>query len=62
MKQQQGIISTIILIIAALIILGYFHISFKSLILSPIVKTNLDYTWNLFINTCVGLIEKLQLK
>ncbi len=49
MKNQKGIISTIILIIVALIILGYFHISFKSILMSPLVKSNLDYAWNLFV-------------
>lgn len=49
MKTRRGVISTIVLIIIALIILGYYHISFKSIAQSPIVQDNLRYAWQLFI-------------
>lgn len=49
MNHKRGIISTIVLIIIALIILGYFNIDFKSLVQSPIVKDNLAYAWQLLV-------------
>jgi hypothetical protein len=48
-RSQQGVISTIVLIIVAIIILGYFHISLKSIVTTPQVQENLKYAWDLFI-------------
>lgn len=48
-NSRSGIISTIVLIIIALIILGYFNIDFKTIIESPMVQGNFKYGWQLLM-------------
>lgn len=40
---KRGIINTIVLIVVALIILGYYKIDIKSILAQPLVQSNLDY-------------------
>ena len=47
MNTTRGIISTIVLIIIALIVLGYYNISVQSIFESKFVRENLLYAWNL---------------
>jgi hypothetical protein len=49
-SKQKGVIGTIVLIVVALIILGYYGINFKTVVTSPLVQENLSYAWELFIN------------
>lgn len=44
---RTGFITTILLILAALIILGYFKINLQTIIDSPTVQANLQYAWEL---------------
>ena len=57
MNTKRGVISTIVLIVVALIILGYFHISFKSIVSSPTVQENLKFAWQIFMDGLTGLIQ-----
>jgi hypothetical protein len=52
---NQGLIGTIVLIIVALIILGYFQISFESIIMSPVVQENLKFAWHVFVQGLVTI-------
>lgn len=47
---QRGFIGTILVIIAALIILGYFKIDLRTVVSEPVVKDNLNYVWQLFLS------------
>ena len=53
MKYKRGIISLIVLILIALIILGYFKINIQTVIGSPFVKDNIAYAWNLLVGAVV---------
>jgi hypothetical protein len=46
MNQQSGFLKTIIIIVIALIILGYFGVNITNIINSPMVQTNLAWLWN----------------
>ncbi|MCX6719304.1 MAG: hypothetical protein NTZ38_02940 [Candidatus Taylorbacteria bacterium] len=53
---SRGLVKFIILIIIALIILGYFGYNLRSIIDSPTVHDNLAYVWDLtvrFWNYCL---------
>lgn len=44
---RQGFVRLIILIVIALILLGYFGVNLKDVLASPVVKENLSYAWEL---------------
>lgn len=46
MNANRGIIGTIVLIIIALVVLGYYNISIQSIIESRFVQENLLYVWD----------------
>jgi hypothetical protein len=46
MKGNRGFIKAIILIVIALVVLGFFGYNLKDIINSPTVKDNLFYVWN----------------
>jgi hypothetical protein len=48
-RQQSGLISTIVLLVIALIILGYNNISLESLVTAPVVKENLIFAGKLIL-------------
>jgi hypothetical protein len=49
MNTTRGIIGTIVLLIIALIVLGYYNINVQSVFQSPTVENNLLYAWNLLV-------------
>lgn len=57
MNHKRGIVGTIILLIVALILLGYFQIDVKSVVTTPAVQNNLLYAWNLVISGLVNLFH-----
>lgn len=59
MNTQRGIVGTIVLIIAALILLGYFHIDIKTVAENPTVQDNLSYALSLVISGFVRLYHAL---
>jgi hypothetical protein len=48
--EKKGFIKTIILIVIALIVLGYFGFNIESIIKSEKVQANLNYVWGLITN------------
>ncbi|GMU74220.1 MAG: hypothetical protein AMXMBFR44_4180 [Candidatus Campbellbacteria bacterium] len=42
-----GFLQIILIIVIALIVLGYFSINIADIMASPVVKENLAYAWNL---------------
>lgn len=48
-QRSRGFIKTIILIVIALIVLGYFGYNLRDIISSPVVRDNLSYAWDLAI-------------
>ena len=55
-RSERGLIKMIILIVIALIILGYFGYNLRSIISSPTVHDNLAYVWDLIVqfwNNCL---------
>lgn len=47
---QTGFIKLIILLVAVLIILGYFGFNLENIVNSPAVSANLHYVWNLAVS------------
>lgn len=45
--QSSGFIKTIVVIVIALIILGYFGYNVQDIVNSPMVQKNLNYAWDL---------------
>lgn len=48
-NKQAGFIKTILVIIIALVILGFFGYNLESIVSSETVKANLAYVWNLLV-------------
>lgn len=48
-SHQQGLVDTIILIIVAIIILGFFNINLRDIFAEPLVIQNLKYAFELVI-------------
>jgi hypothetical protein len=48
-QQEKGFINAVILVVLALIILGYFNINIAEILDLPMVKNNLMYLWNLAV-------------
>lgn len=46
-SNHAGFIQIILIIVIALIVLGYFSINIADVMASPIVKENLSYAWNI---------------
>ncbi len=46
---KRGFIGTIVVVIVALIILGYLNIDIQSVISSPKVEGNIQYAWGLVV-------------
>src|SRR3990167_4565121 len=46
-QKRGGFIKTIVLIVIALIILGYFGYNVQDIVNSPTVQKNLNYAWDL---------------
>lgn len=44
---HTGFIQIILIIVIAVIVLGYFSINIADIMASPVVKENLSYVWNL---------------
>jgi hypothetical protein len=47
--KKRGIINTIVLIVVALIILGYYKIDIRDIIQSPLAESNLNYARNVTV-------------
>jgi hypothetical protein len=47
---HSGFITTLLIILAALIILGYFKINLQQIFSSPDVQANLQYAWQLLVS------------
>ncbi len=50
MQKNKGLIKMVVVIVIALIVLGYFGFNIKDIIESDSVQTNLQYVWG-FIKT-----------
>jgi hypothetical protein len=50
MKKNKGLIKMVVVIVIALIVLGYFGFNIKDIIESDSVQTNLQYVWG-FVKT-----------
>lgn len=50
MQKNKGLIKMVVVIVIALIVLGYFGFNIKDIIESNAVQTNLQYVWG-FIKT-----------
>lgn len=50
MSYNKGLIKTVILVVIALIVLGYFGFNVGDIINSPTVQANLQFTWNFVLN------------
>ena len=47
---QKGFITAIILIIIALILLGYLNINVQNVVDGPVVQQNLTYAWHIILS------------
>ncbi|MFA6430106.1 MAG: hypothetical protein WC229_03435 [Candidatus Paceibacterota bacterium] len=50
MQKNKGLIKMVVVVVIALIVLGYFGFNIKDIIESDSVQTNLQYVWG-FIKT-----------
>lgn len=48
-QKNRGLIKLLLLIIVAIIVLGYFRIDLRSIIESEAVQTNLNYAWSVVV-------------
>ncbi|MFC1720875.1 hypothetical protein ACFL0K_01330 [Patescibacteria group bacterium] len=55
---QGGLIKTIIIIIIAVIILGYFGFDLRSIMESEPVQKNLSYVWNFIVNIWDNYLQR----
>jgi len=55
---NKGFLQIIIIIIIALIVLGYFSINIADVIASPVVQDNLSYAWNLVKNIWKNYLQR----
>lgn len=46
-EKQKGFVKAIIIILIALIVLGYFGFNVQNIIQSPMVQKNLNYGWSM---------------
>ena len=46
MKSNQGLVKLLILILIALIVLGYYGISVRNAVQNPTTQDNVSYIWN----------------
>jgi hypothetical protein len=59
MKGNRGFIKAIILIVIALVVLGFFGYNLESIVNSPDVKGNLAYVWELLVKLWSILLAPL---
>jgi len=55
MKYNRGLIKTILIIVIALVVLGYFGLDIKKIIQSPQVQKNLHDVWAFFKDIFITL-------
>ena len=47
--QNKGLLKTIIIIVIALIVLGYFGVNIQNVMNMPFVQNNLAWLWNILV-------------
>jgi len=57
-KTQTGLMKTIIIIIIAVIILGYFGFDLRTIIESESVQQNLIYAWSFVVNIWENYLQR----
>jgi len=55
---QTGLMKTVIIVIIAVIILGYFGFDLRTIIESDSVQQNLIYVWNFVVNVWNNYLER----
>lgn len=58
--QQKGFLKIIVLVVVALIVLGYYGIDVRKVVDSPLVKKNLEYGTQLAASGYEYLLEKIK--
>jgi hypothetical protein len=61
-RDNTGLINTIVLIIVALIILGYYKIDVRTIVSAPLVQENLKYGWDVLVSGVVSFIHLITAK
>lgn len=59
MNDQRGLIKEILIIVIALIILGYFGFNITTILSSSVVQTNLAWFWNLLMTIWSWIVTPL---
>lgn len=49
-NSNRGLVKAILLIVVALVILGYFGYNLRDIIASPTVRDNFSYVWDIVVN------------
>jgi hypothetical protein len=57
-KEQGGFIQIVVLLVIALIVLGYFGFNIQNILESGTVKKNLEYSWGLVKNFWNNFLSK----
>jgi hypothetical protein len=48
--KNRGVIGTVVLIVVALVLLGYYGVNVRTIVSSPLVQENLKYAWEILMN------------
>jgi len=58
MTSQQGIIKFVLIIIVAIVALGYFGFNLRDIMQSPGVQANLSYAWQICLDAWNGWLKE----
>lgn len=58
LRRNKGFVKAILLIVIALIVLGFFGYNLRDILNSPTVKENLSYAWELIVKVWNGFLRE----
>ncbi|TSC58632.1 MAG: hypothetical protein Greene041679_79 [Parcubacteria group bacterium Greene0416_79] len=58
LRQNRGLIKTVLLIVIALVVLGFFGYNLREIADSPTVRDNLSYVWGLLTKLWDNFLAK----
>ncbi|OHA19566.1 MAG: hypothetical protein A3C08_02690 [Candidatus Taylorbacteria bacterium RIFCSPHIGHO2_02_FULL_47_18] len=62
LSTDRGLVKAVLLIVVALVILGYFGYNLRDIIASPAVRDNLAYVWDIVVRAWNWLKDLLPSK
>lgn len=59
-NNQQGFLKIIIIIVIALVVLGYYNVDVRKVVNSPMVRENLAYGKDMAVAAYTYIVEKIK--